>query len=194
MNSNWSYGRVTAKLGFDLCDLDLWLLTLIFCADITSADSNNSWKFMMIWCEEHSEQGVQRATTPLSPYISERISHSWGQQVENCKSSPLTHHLADVFVMQAHCASNIVSYSHLFHPESIDLPIPKILLSEIWPENPRSRSWVRSKFSSHNLGPTSYPLTSFWFHVNPPSYSYDSFENVTFKIQRLSHSSRSHSK
>ena len=25
VNSNWSYGTDTAKLGFDLCDLDLWL-------------------------------------------------------------------------------------------------------------------------------------------------------------------------
>ena len=68
-----------------------------------------------------------------------------GQQVGNCKSSILTHLLADVFAMQAHCTSNIVSNSHLFHSESIDLPIPKIWLSKFSPENPRSRSWVRSK-------------------------------------------------
>ena len=37
--SNWSYGPETAKLGLDLCDLDLWLLTLTFC------NGNNSWKF-----------------------------------------------------------------------------------------------------------------------------------------------------
>ena len=34
-----------AKLGVDLCDLDLWPLTLTFCMDITSDHSNNSWKF-----------------------------------------------------------------------------------------------------------------------------------------------------
>ena len=33
------------KLGCDLCDLDLWPLTLIFCMDITSVIGNNSWKF-----------------------------------------------------------------------------------------------------------------------------------------------------
>ena len=32
-------------LGFDLCDLDLWPLTLTFCMDITSVIGNNSWKF-----------------------------------------------------------------------------------------------------------------------------------------------------
>ena len=40
-----SYGPETAKLGFDLCDLDLWSLTLTFCVDITFVNSNNSWKF-----------------------------------------------------------------------------------------------------------------------------------------------------
>ena len=35
----------TAKLGVDLCDLDLWPLTLTFCMDITSYHGNNSWKF-----------------------------------------------------------------------------------------------------------------------------------------------------
>ena len=33
----------TAKLGVDLCDLDLWPLT--FCMDITFDHGNNSWKF-----------------------------------------------------------------------------------------------------------------------------------------------------
>ena len=35
----------TAKLGFDLCDIDLWPLTLTFCMDITSVIGNHSWKF-----------------------------------------------------------------------------------------------------------------------------------------------------
>ena len=33
------------KLGFDLCDLDLWPLTLTFCMDLTLVIGNNSWKF-----------------------------------------------------------------------------------------------------------------------------------------------------
>ena len=45
MNSNLSYGPETAKLGFDLCDLDLWPLTLTFCMDITFVIGDNSWKF-----------------------------------------------------------------------------------------------------------------------------------------------------
>ena len=45
VNSNWSYSPETVKLGRDLCDLDLWPLTLTFCMDLTLVPSNNSWKF-----------------------------------------------------------------------------------------------------------------------------------------------------
>ena len=45
VNSNWSYSPETAKLGFDLCSLDFWSLTLTFCVDIISVIGNNSWKF-----------------------------------------------------------------------------------------------------------------------------------------------------
>ena len=45
VNSNWSYGPETAKWGHDLCDLDLWPLTLTCCMDITSVNGNISYKF-----------------------------------------------------------------------------------------------------------------------------------------------------
>ena len=45
VNSNWSYSPETVKLGWDLCDLDIWPLTLTFCMDITFVIDNNSWKF-----------------------------------------------------------------------------------------------------------------------------------------------------
>ena len=41
LNSNWSYSPETAKLGCDLCDLDLWPLTLTFCMDLTLVIGNN---------------------------------------------------------------------------------------------------------------------------------------------------------
>ena len=34
-----------AKLGYDLCDLDLWPLTMTFCVGITFVIGNNSWNF-----------------------------------------------------------------------------------------------------------------------------------------------------
>ena len=37
--------RKRLKLGFDLCDLDLWPLGLTFCMDITSTDGNIFWQF-----------------------------------------------------------------------------------------------------------------------------------------------------
>ena len=36
VKSNWSYGPKTANLGFDLCNLDFWPLTLNFCVDTTA--------------------------------------------------------------------------------------------------------------------------------------------------------------
>ena len=45
VNSYWSYSPETDKLGVDLCDLDLWPLTLTFCMDVIFVIGNNSWKF-----------------------------------------------------------------------------------------------------------------------------------------------------
>ena len=43
------------KLGCDLCDLDLWPLTLTFCMDVTFVTPEN---FIMIGWWEHSQKGV----------------------------------------------------------------------------------------------------------------------------------------
>ena len=79
MNSKWSYSPETAKLGYDLCDLDLWPMTLTFCMDITSVLGNKSWKFRddtmtgtvkKVWqtdrqanrqTDRRTERGVRRA-------------------------------------------------------------------------------------------------------------------------------------
>ena len=58
MNSNCSYSPETAKLGVDLCDLDLWPLTLTFCMDITSVIDNNSWKWYDDMMLGTSQKGV----------------------------------------------------------------------------------------------------------------------------------------
>ena len=64
VNSNWSYGPEMAKLVFDLCDLDLWPLTLTICMDLTRVNGNDSWKFyddkMMV---TYSEKGVTDGRT-----------------------------------------------------------------------------------------------------------------------------------
>ena len=51
-----------AKLGFELCDLDLWPLTLTFGMD-TSVIGNNSWNFMVIQWQEHDEKDVTDGRT-----------------------------------------------------------------------------------------------------------------------------------
>ena len=60
----------TAKLGVDLCDLDLWPLTLTFCMDITFDRGDNSWKFhddtmMGTWwkrCDRQTDRQMDRQT------------------------------------------------------------------------------------------------------------------------------------
>ena len=42
VNSKWSYSLEKVKLGFDLCDLDLWPLTSTFCMELTLVIGNNS--------------------------------------------------------------------------------------------------------------------------------------------------------
>ena len=58
---------------------------------------------------------------------------------------------------------------------SIPHPIPEIRLFQnlTFLENPRSKSWLRSKVESHKVGVTSYRLTSLLFHVNRPCHSWD---------------------
>ena len=127
-------------------------------------------------------------------YCSERISHSWANKLETVGISHWPIYLpCTVAQEQAHYVSNIVSNSHLFHSKSIDLPIPKIWLSKYDLENPRSRSWVRSKFEvttwvQHPID--SHPFGSMSIHPLIPMI--EPFQNLTFKIQGQSHSSRSH--
>ena len=49
VNSNWSYGPETAKLGFDLCDLDLRHLTLSFCmVNVSQTDGRTEGQTLTI--------------------------------------------------------------------------------------------------------------------------------------------------
>ena len=81
---------------------------------------------------EHSQQGVQRPTTPLSPQISEQFkAHSLANRLENVRVShwPITWLIylpCTVAQGQSHCASNIISNSHPFHFKWVDPPIPKL--------------------------------------------------------------------
>ena len=93
VNSNWSKSPETAKLGGDLCDLDLWPLTLTFCMDITFDHGNNSWKFhddtmMGTWwkrCDRQTDGRTDRRTDRRTDWTSHiaawsqlKMLFSWG--------------------------------------------------------------------------------------------------------------------
>ena len=63
VNLNWSYSSEMAKWVHDLCDLDLWPLTLTFCMDLTSVNGNKSWKLRMIRWQQHCQKSVTDGQT-----------------------------------------------------------------------------------------------------------------------------------
>ena len=58
VNWNWSYGPETAELSFDLCDLDLWPMTLSFVRTSLLSLVITPKYFMMIRWQEHCEKVV----------------------------------------------------------------------------------------------------------------------------------------
>ena len=88
------------KTYFDLCDLDLWLLTLTVCMDITFINGNYSWNFMMIRWEEYCQKCVTEGRTEgLTVWqMGRAVPNGW---VNNCETGDLRCHHAhyDVTVM-----------------------------------------------------------------------------------------------
>ena len=74
-----------ANLGVDLCDLDLWPLTLTFCMDITSDHGNKSWKFhddtmMGTWwkrCDRRTDRQTDGRTDGRKDWTSQKAA--WSQ-------------------------------------------------------------------------------------------------------------------
>ena len=94
-----------------------------------------------------------------------RPSHSWDTafsklDIENQRSRS--------WVRSQHSVN-----SHPFPSMSIGHPIPELLLFEIWPWKSRVKVMGEVTVQSHNVGLTSYRLTSLSFHVNQPSHSWD---------------------
>ena len=75
-----------------------------------------------------------------------------GQQVGNCKSFTMTHYFANLFAM--HCGRRSIPLCIQHHIQLTSLLFQVSQTSHCWVtaisifylENPRSRSWVRSKF------------------------------------------------
>ena len=69
--------------------------------------------------------------------------------------------------------SNILSTHIPFTPCQSAIPFLRYDFFKIWPWKSKVKVMVEVKVESHKVGATSYRLTSLSFHVNRPSYSWD---------------------
>ena len=75
VNTNWSYGPETAKLGFVLCDLDLWSLNI---------NGDNTWKFHddkmkgILWekCDGRTDRQIDRQDGRTDEPFIELLRHN----------------------------------------------------------------------------------------------------------------------
>ena len=101
VNSNLSYSPETVKLGCDLCDLDLWPLTLTFCMDLTLVIGNNSWKIhddtMMGTKSKRCERWTDGRTDGQRQTENTISRAAWSQLKKNCtctqRNQPCCHSL-----------------------------------------------------------------------------------------------------
>ena len=75
-----------------------------------------------------------------------------GQQVRNCNSFIWTHYLAHVFAMHWGTRTSPLCTKHCIQ-----------LIYKIWLWKSKVKVIDEVNVQSHNVGPTSYRLTSFWF-------------------------------
>ena len=74
---------------------------------------------------------------------------------------------------KSQCGSSILSNHILFVPCQSALPFFRYSIFKIWPWKSRVKVIGEVTAQSHNVGLTSYRLTSLSFHVNRPSHSWD---------------------
>ena len=73
---------------------------------------------------------------------------------------------------KSQCGSNILSTHIPFVPCQSALPFLTYSIFKIWPWKSRVKVMGEVTIQSHNVGLTSYRLTSLLFHVNRPSHSW----------------------
>ena len=74
---------------------------------------------------------------------------------------------------KSQCGSNILSTHIPFVPCQSTLPFLSYDFFKIWPWNSKVKVMGEVTVQSHNVGLTSYRLTSLLFHVNWPSHSWN---------------------
>ena len=90
---------------------------------------------------------------------------------------------------KSQCGSNILSIHIPFVPCQSALPFLRYIIFKIWPWKSRVKVMGEVTVQSHNVGLTSYRLTSLSFHVKRPSQSWVTtfFLNLTLKIKGQGH-------
>ena len=122
--------------------------------------------------------------TSLSFHVN-RPSHSWDTafskfDLENQGSRSW---MRSQFKSQ--CGSSILSTHIPFVPCQSALPFLKYSIFKIWPWKSRVKVMGEVTVQSHNVGLTSYRLTSLSFHVSQPSHSWDTaFSKFDLENQR----------
>ena len=96
---------------------------------------------------------------------------------------------------KSQCESNILSTHIPFVPCQSGIPLLSYDFFKIWPWNSRVKVIGEVTDQSHNMGRTSYRLTSLSFHVNRPSpYWVMTFSKFDLENQRSRSWVRSHFK
>ena len=96
---------------------------------------------------------------------------------------------------KSQCESNILLTHTPFVPCQSGIPLLSYDFFKIWPWNSRVKVMDEVTVQSHNVGLTSYRLTSVLFHVDRPSHSWDTaFSKVDLENQGSRSWVRSHLK
>ena len=89
---------------------------------------------------------------------------------------------------KSHCESTILLTHIPFVPCQSDIPLLSYDFFKIWPWNSRVKVKDEVTVQNHNVGVTSYRLTSLSFHViGPPISEIQLFQNLTLKIKGQGH-------
>ena len=136
MNSNWSYGLETAKLGHDLCDLDLWPWpfagTLLLSLVITPEN------FMMIRWWEHRQKGVMDGQTDRqTDWTIHRAA--WWQLIKNLSETPFY--------------------------ESKGSKDPSLLEESMLLQHETTQFWISGSHIKDSVGSQGSKMTFFWLKI-----------------------------
>ena len=142
----------TTKFGFTVF-ANVWSIWIAYCSANYSVWNNN-----ILWHQDARPGGTYVATRRSENDNTPQPLDQWtnssfiGQQVGNCKSFTLTHYFADLSAMHRGRRSIPLCIQHHIQLTSLSFQVSQTshcwvtAISIFYLENPRSRSWVRSKF------------------------------------------------